>query len=100
MLTQDLAVIAPELVLAVFAMAALMWGVYARGRDPSPTILWASTGLLVACGLWVAFQPEGARLAFGESFVSDGFARFAKVLVLFGAAAALAMSKEYLVRNE
>ena len=32
--------------------------------------------------------------------VSDGFARFAQVMILFGAAAALALSHDYLVRNE
>src|SRR5688572_6213461 len=99
MLGQDLSVIAPELVLAVFAMAALMWGAYAR-TDPGRTVLWAATVLLVLCGFWVGFQPEGARLAFGGSFVSDGFARFAKVLILLGAAATLALSYEYLAKAE
>ncbi|WP_299132223.1 NADH-quinone oxidoreductase subunit NuoN [uncultured Amaricoccus sp.] len=99
MLHQDLSVAAPEVVLALFAMAALMWGAYSKREVGSP-ILWASTGLLVVLGLWVGFQPEGTGSAFGGTFVSDGFARFAKVMVLFGAAAALAMSHDYLVKNE
>lgn len=99
MLHQDLSVAAPEVVLALFAMAALMWGAYSKREVGSP-ILWASTGLLVVLGLWVGFQPEGTASAFGGTFVSDGFARFAKVMVLFGAAAALAMSHDYLVKNE
>ena len=100
MLAHNLSVVAPELVLAVFAMAALMWGAYSRRRDPSGTILWASVAMLVLAGLFVGFQPEGARTAFDDSFISDGFARFAKVVILFGAAAALAMSGEYLKRTE
>ncbi|MCB1402414.1 MAG: NADH-quinone oxidoreductase subunit N, partial [Rhodobacteraceae bacterium] len=100
MLAHNLSVVAPELVLAVFAMAALMWGAYSRRRDPSSTILWASVAILVLAGLFVGFQPEGARTAFDDSFISDGFARFAKVVILFGAAAALAMSGEYLKRTE
>ncbi|MER2508679.1 MAG: NADH-quinone oxidoreductase subunit NuoN [Amaricoccus sp.] len=99
MLHQDLSVAAPEVVLALFAMAALMWGAYSKREVGSP-ILWASTGLLVVLGLWVGFQPEGTGSAFGGTFVSDGFARFAKVMILFGAAAALAMSHDYLVKNE
>ncbi len=98
MLMQDLSVIAPELALVIFALGALMWGAYAGARDPSGLILWVSTGLLVVVGLWIGFQPEGARLAFGGSFVSDGFARFSKVMILFGAAATLALGHDYLVR--
>ncbi len=101
MIGHDLSVVAPEIALALFAMAALMWGAFAReDRDPSGLILWISTGLMVAVGLWIGFQPEGEALAFGGSFVSDGFARFAKVMILFGAAAALALSHDYLVRTD
>ena len=95
MLAEHLNVVAPEAVLAVFAMASLLWGAYA-GREVGGPVLWASCVLLVAVGLWVGFQPEGAREAFDGSFVSDGFARFAKVMILFGAAAALALSHAYL----
>ena len=97
MLAESLNVVAPEVVLAVFAMAALMWGAYA-GREVGSSVLWGSCVLLVLVGLWVGFQPEGARTAFDGSFVSDGFARFSKVLILFGAAAALALSHDYLVK--
>jgi NADH-quinone oxidoreductase subunit N len=95
MLAENLNVVAPEAVLAVFAMAGLMWGAYAPREVGSP-LLWASCILLVAAGLFVGFQPEGTRQAFEGSFVNDGFARFSKVLILFGAAAALAMSHDYL----
>ncbi len=37
-------------------------------------------------------------MAFDGSFVSDGFARFSKVMILFGAAATLALSHDYLVK--
>ncbi len=100
MLMNDLSVLAPELALAVFALGALMWGAFAGARDPSGMILWVSAALLVVVGLWVGFQPEGARLAFDGSFVSDGFARFSKVMILFGAAATLALGHEYLVREK
>ena len=62
-------------------------------------MLWASCALLVAVGLCVGFQPEGTRTAFDGSFVSDGFARFAKVMILFGAAATLALSHDYLAQG-
>jgi NADH-quinone oxidoreductase subunit N len=97
MLAESLNVVAPEALLAVAAMAGLMWGAYA-GREVGSTLLWIACGLLVAVGLFVGFQPEGTRPAFDGSFVSDGFARFSKVLILFGAAATLALSHDYLAR--
>ena len=99
MLSQDLNVVAPEAALAVAAMVILMWGAYAK-REVGGPALWVSCLLLVAAGLWVGFQPEGARMAFDGSFVSDGFARFSKVMILFGAAAALALSHAYLTRMQ
>ncbi len=99
MLADNMNVVLPEMILAVFAMAALMWGAYA-GREVGRLVLWASCVLLVALGLFIGFQPEGTETAFDGSFVNDGFARFVKVMVLFGAAATLALSKEYLERHE
>ncbi len=98
MLSENLNVVAPEVVVALFAMAGLMWGAYSR-REVGGPLLWASCLMLVAVGLFIGFQPEGTRTAFDGSFVSDGFARFAKVLILFGAAAALAMSHDYLTKT-
>ncbi|MBP7000639.1 NADH-quinone oxidoreductase subunit NuoN [Amaricoccus sp.] len=99
MLSQNLAVVAPELLLAVLAMAFLMLGSFSSRAMDGP-ILWATAIVLALVGLWIGFQPEGAREAFGGSFVSDGFARFAKVLILFGASATLALSHDYLKRND
>ncbi|MFQ8431961.1 NADH-quinone oxidoreductase subunit NuoN [Amaricoccus sp. W119] len=99
MLNQDLSVVAPELILAVLAMAGLMWGAYAR-TDVSRGAHWAAVVLLVLLGLWVGFQPSETTTAFGGSFINDGFARFSKVMILFGAAATLAMSVDYLARTD
>lgn len=100
MLDQDLTVIAPEVVLALSAMGALLWGAYGKGRELGRLILWLTVGLMVVVGLWIGFQSEGTATAFGGSFVNDGFSRFAKVMILFGGAAALAMSHDYLVKND
>ena len=101
MLSQDRSGIAPEMLLAAAALAGLMWGAFgSTRRDPSGVILWATVAILVLTGLWVGFEPEGTRTAFAGSFVSDGFARFSKVLILFGSAATLALSHDYLRRND
>ncbi len=99
MVSADLTTVFPELALAIFAMAALMWGVYLGKDTQARTILWASVAALVTLALFIGFQEEGARTAFDGMFVNDGFARFSKVVILFGAAIMLALSEEYLTRN-
>ncbi len=84
----------PEIVLGVGAMALLMLGAY---RDERSVILVdaAAIVLLVVAGVIVVLLPEGKLVAFGGSFVVDNFARFLKILALFGSAAAILMSIDY-----
>ena len=84
----------PEIVLGVGALALLMLGVY---RDERSVVLVdaAAIVLLVVAGVIVVLLPEGKLVAFGGSFVVDNFARFLKILALFGSAAAILMSIDY-----
>ncbi len=101
MSASDLSVVMPQVLLAVFAMLALMFGAYSRSQDAvSRLVLWATVLVLTVLGVWIGFQPAGARTAFGGSFVSDGFSRFCSVVILWGAAAVLVLANEYLARNK
>ena len=101
MLSNDISVILPELMLVVYAMAALMVGVYSRKQDAiSNLILWTTVVVLAVAGFWIGLSPEGTSTAFNEAFINDGFARFSKVTLLWGAAAILALSREYLAKNK
>jgi NADH-quinone oxidoreductase subunit N len=86
----NLAVAAPELILATGAMALLMLGVFTR-RERGELILWLSVLLLAVGGLFVA-NGTGTETLFGDSFIVDPFARALKLLTLAGAAVALLMS--------
>ena len=57
MTTGDLNIVLPELILAVFAMAALMFSVYTRKDETAPLITWATAGVMIALGLWIAMTP-------------------------------------------
>lgn len=99
MIGNDLNVILPELVLAVFAMAALMFAVY-RGKDAeAPMLIWATAILMAGLGAWIGLSGDTTQTAFNGAFINDGFARFAKVMILFSAAIVLLMSQDYLTRN-
>jgi NADH-quinone oxidoreductase subunit N len=100
MLNQDISIVLPEIVLAVYAMAALMWAVY-RGKDAeTPMLMWLTAIVMAGLGAWIGLQPEGTHTAFDGAFVNDGFARFSKVIVLFSGAIVLLMSQDYLARNK
>jgi len=96
MIEQNLITILPELLLAGFALATLMLGVWRKGSDN--LILWVSAVVLALVGLWIGYGYEGTRTAFDGSYIDDRFARFAKVAILLASSAILLLSREYLVR--
>ncbi len=98
MIQADLAAALPELFLALAGMALLMLGVFRR-RNPTTLVL-ALGVLSVALALvllWV--KPEGGGEAFGGLFVTDGFTRFMKALVLLGSLLTMAMTLRYAERE-
>lgn len=86
----DLAPALPEIILAVGAMALLMFGVFRRDNDAAPVAMGAIT-LFFITGVAVVMAPAEAVTTFGGSFISDPFSRFIKILILIGAAGALFM---------
>ncbi len=94
-----LSVVLPELVLAVYAMAALMYGVYTGKDREAPLLIWLTAAVMVGLGFWIGLAPAGTETAFGGSFIDDGFARFAKVTMLIAAAIVLLMSQDFMARH-
>ncbi|GIL00753.1 MAG: NADH-quinone oxidoreductase subunit N 1 [Alphaproteobacteria bacterium] len=89
----DLALTAPEIILALGAMVLLMIGVF-RGDRSTPLIDGLAFALIVIAGLWLLwFTANG--VGFAEAFVLDDFARLMKVLALIGSGVAIAMSVSY-----
>ena len=81
----------PELFTVGAAMALLMIGVF-RGEGSTRLVSWLAVAVLVvAAFLTQSLGPE-RQVGFYGLFVSDGFAIFMKLLVLFGAAASIIMA--------
>jgi len=99
MIQADLNIVLPEVILAVFAMLALMGGVYTTKDKAAPVILWATSLVFVLLAAWIGFSGEGVNAAFGGAFVDDGFSRFAKVTILLSAAAILLLSQDFMTRH-
>jgi NADH-quinone oxidoreductase subunit N len=96
MITADLTIILPEILLAVFAMLGLLGAVYTSKDGMASPLLWATAAVFLAMAAWIGFTGEGVNIAFNGMFVDDAFSRFAKVAILMSAAAVLLMSEGYM----
>jgi NADH-quinone oxidoreductase subunit N len=89
----DLMVLAPELILALGAMALLLAGAIGGEKIASASGRLA-IALLIICGIAVAMEPSHA-IAFQGAFVADGFARFGKMLILIAAGFSVLLAEEF-----
>ena len=100
MTSADLTLILPEIMLSIYAMVMLLVAVYTSKDDLAPALVWVTAGLMIVLGSWITVHGEGTSVAFGGMLVEDAFARFAKVTILFSAAAVLIMSEGYMKRRD
>ncbi|MGH6854010.1 MAG: NADH-quinone oxidoreductase subunit NuoN [Aestuariivirga sp.] len=91
------AAVFPEIVLAVIAMALLMFGVFRKG-ETFDTVSLGSIAALGVAALLVIWGGEGS--AFNGAFVTDTFSRVMKVLTLFGSAVAIVLSVHFFKREK
>ncbi|WP_347313032.1 NADH-quinone oxidoreductase subunit NuoN [Defluviimonas sp. SAOS-178_SWC] len=99
MISADFSAILPEVVLVLYAMAALLGAVYTGKDEMTGPLTWATVVVFVGIAAWIGLSGSGDRMAFGGMFTDDAFSRFAKVTVLLAAAAVLAMSQDYMARR-
>ncbi|MFT6605106.1 MAG: NADH-quinone oxidoreductase subunit N [Halocynthiibacter sp.] len=100
MSSADFSTLMPEVLLAVFAMLALLFGAYGGKDKTAPLMVWSTSAVLAGIAAWIALSGGGAQMAFGGMFVDDAFARFAKVTILLSAAAVLLMSEGYMAKRD
>ena len=97
--TFDLIPALPEVIMALAALGLLMVGVFTRGDSTRTVTSLVILTMIVA--MLTTWSLGGEKLtAFGTMFVLDGFAVFAKVLILTASAFTAAMSMSYLEREK
>jgi NADH-quinone oxidoreductase subunit N len=101
--TLNYAAALPEIVLAAGAMALLLFGAFAaEGRSRAESTGWLAVLVLAVTGYLVVSGGDvsggSTEPAFNGAFVSDAFARFVKILILAGSAAAILLSFDDLRR--
>ena len=65
MISADISIVLPEIVLAVYAMAALLFGVYTGKDETAPMLTWGTSLVLFAIGAWIAISGEGQATTVG-----------------------------------
>ena len=99
MISADIQILMPEIVLSVYAMVALLGAVYTVKDGAASLLTWMTSGLFLLLAVWIGISEADTQVAFGGMFVDDGFARFSKVVILLSAAAVLLMSEGYMARR-
>ena len=95
-MSADLNIILPEILLALFAIFALLGGVYTGKDGVASTLVWLTSAAMVALAAWIGLTGTGTNVAFNGMFSDDGFSRFAKVVILLSTAAVLIMGEGYM----
>jgi NADH-quinone oxidoreductase subunit N len=90
------AIALPEIVLALVAMAILIFGVLRREDSFLLASMFGLGGMLLAA-LLVVSGAQG--VGYHGQFISDAFSSFSKILILAGAALALILSLDYNRKN-
>lgn len=92
-LIANLTLAAPEVLLALSALALLMIGVFSGSRASTLVNGLTVAVLIAALALVILFPHDGK--AFGDAYIADGFGRFMKILTLIGSIVTLIMSVGY-----
>jgi NADH-quinone oxidoreductase subunit N len=98
-LAHDLAMMLPEIILALAGMMLLLLGVTINNDRSMGLLSFLSVTAMGAAAYFVVDPITSGTSAFAGAFVADGFSRYAKILILLGAALTLPMAQGYFVRE-
>ncbi|GAB5449097.1 NADH-quinone oxidoreductase subunit NuoN [Gymnodinialimonas sp.] len=100
MISADLAILTPEIVLSLFAMAGLLGAVYTSKDALASAMCWGTAALFIIMAFYIGVTGGGENVAFNGMFVDDAFSRFAKITILLSAAAILMISQDYMAKAD
>ncbi|MEJ2000015.1 MAG: NADH-quinone oxidoreductase subunit NuoN [Maritimibacter sp.] len=95
----DLQAILPELILAVYAMLALVGAVYTGKDSMTALVTWTTAAVMGALALWIGLSDPISGTAFNGLLSVDAYARFGQVGVLIAGAAVLLAGQESMTRR-
>ncbi|MGA2954038.1 MAG: NADH-quinone oxidoreductase subunit NuoN [Caulobacteraceae bacterium] len=94
-MSQSLLLAGPEIILALSALALLLWGAFAGRAGPAFTT--AAVAALAIGAVAAVFGPHGR--AFAGGLIADQGAAFAKVVIYLASAAAIPLGQKWFARR-
>ena len=95
-MSQSLLLASPEIILALSALALLIWGAFAGRAGPAFTA--ASVAVLAVAAAASVFGPHGR--AFNGGLIADQGAAFAQVVIYLASAAAIPLGQRWFARRD
>ena len=95
-MSQSLLLASPEIILALSALALLIWGAFAGRAGPAFTA--ASVAALAVAAAASVFGPHGR--AFNGGLIADQGAAFAQVVIYLASAAAIPLGQRWFARRD
>jgi NADH-quinone oxidoreductase subunit N len=89
----------PEIILAIGVLVLVLVGAF-RGERSTALVGTGAFALLLVALIALALIPSTRTTTLGGSFISDDFSRYMKALVLIGSGAALALSFDFMRREQ
>ena len=95
-MSQSLLLASPEIILALSALALLIWGAFAGRTGPAFTV--ASMAALAAGAAAAVLGPHGR--AFNGGLIADQGAAFAQLVIYLASAAAIPLGQKWFARRD
>ena len=99
MKTIDILILAPEILLIIYSIIAILIASFLKSNKSNKLIFQATVIIFLISALILYFTPFETQTNVNGIFVRDTFSKFFQILILLSVSCLLFMSKQYLQKN-
>ena len=99
MKTIDILILAPEILLIIYSIIAILTASFLKSNKSYNLIFQATVIIFLISALILYFTPFEVQSNVSDIFIRDTFSKFFQILILLSVSCLLFMSKQYLQKN-
>ena len=99
MKTIDILILAPEILLIIYSIIAILIASFLKSNKSNKLIFQATVIIFLISALILYFTPFEVQTNVSDIFIRDTFSKFFQILILLSVSCLLFMSKQYLQKN-